>query len=194
MPNLPKITSILKSGSESLTENGAPLNNTILDFWRWSASDIISNSTRGRFAEFIVGAALGLDFKEVRDEWDSYDIATPEGVKVEVKSAAYIQSWWQDEYSNISFSIKPSTFYDDVKEEYVGPKRHADIYVFCLLTNKDTKTINPLNVDQWEFYIVRTSTLNEELGKDQKTVSLSVLKQLTSPVRFGELRDATLHR
>ena len=88
MPNLPKITPILKSGSESLTENGVPLNNTILDFWRWSASDIISNSTRGRFAEFIVGAALGLDFKEVRDEWDSYDIATPEGVKVEVKSAA----------------------------------------------------------------------------------------------------------
>lgn len=68
-----------------------PLPFTLLDFWRWSCSDLISNATRGILAEYIIAQALGVA-KGIRKEWAPYDLLTPEGIRVEVKSAAYIQS------------------------------------------------------------------------------------------------------
>jgi len=61
----------------------------LIDFWRWSASDI--------------GLA-----HNVRSEWESYDLKTQKGKRIEVKSASYLQSWFQKELSKISFSIRPS--------------------------------------------------------------------------------------
>ena len=55
-----------KTGKESLTDNGKNTNYNLFDFWRWSVSDILSNATRGRFAEFVVGTAVGLNPKNCR--------------------------------------------------------------------------------------------------------------------------------
>ena len=103
---LPSLKCSLKSGQENLTYFGKNTNFRLIDFWRWSMSDILSNSTRGKLAEFIVGTAVGTDFASPRDEWDCFDIKSNNGIKIEVKSAAYIQSWDQKKYSTISFSIK----------------------------------------------------------------------------------------
>ena len=51
------------------------------------------------------------------------------------------------------------------------------MYVFCLLAHKDQETINPLNVDQWEFYVLATSKLDEHCPK-QKSIRLAPLKAL----------------
>ncbi len=93
MSNLTEIKAIPKSGAERLINDTTETGYTLLDFWRWSVSDILSNATRGRFAEFIVGTAVGIDPKNLRDEWDAYDLTTSDGIRIEVKSAAYIQSW-----------------------------------------------------------------------------------------------------
>ena len=76
------------------------------DFWAWAVSDLISNATRGVLAEFIVAKACGVDTAAPRDEWAPVDLLTSEGVSVEVKSAAYIQSWHQDRHSRISFGVR----------------------------------------------------------------------------------------
>ena len=34
------------------------MNHSLLDFWSWAHSDMISNAERGRFAEYIVSYAL----------------------------------------------------------------------------------------------------------------------------------------
>jgi hypothetical protein len=57
MDDLRQIKANLKTGNESITENGRKTGYKLLDFWRWSVADILSNATRGRFAEFIVGTA-----------------------------------------------------------------------------------------------------------------------------------------
>ncbi len=44
------------------------------------------HATRGRLAEFIVANALSVPSDGVRDEWRAYDLKTPDGVTVEVKS------------------------------------------------------------------------------------------------------------
>ncbi len=46
---------------------------TILDFWQWAYSDLLSNRNRALFAEFIVGTALGV-LGQPRVEWDSVDL------------------------------------------------------------------------------------------------------------------------
>jgi len=63
MNELREIKAEPKVGNEYLTDNRKMTEYNLLDFWRWSVSDILSNATRGRFAEFIVGTAVGQDNK-----------------------------------------------------------------------------------------------------------------------------------
>ncbi len=80
----------IKTGDEPFTNNGAPLAQKLIDFWKWSVSDLVSNATRGVLAEFIVATALQIDPSKVRDEWAAYDLSTNEGIKIEFRSAAYL--------------------------------------------------------------------------------------------------------
>ncbi len=112
------LTVTLKTGDEPLHDNARPLGPTLLDFWRWSTSDLVSNATRGKLAEFITAMALGVA-DGIRAEWDPFDLRTPDGVK----------------------------------------------------------TVDPLDVSQWEFYIVRAAVLDERFPK-QKSISLASLLTL----------------
>ena len=189
MKKLKKLNALPKSGNEVLTDNGMATNYILLDFWRWSVSDILSNATRGRFAEFIVGTAIGLKPEKPRDEWGAFDLTTEDGITIEVKSAAYIQSWSQDKFSNITFSIKPARHWDPDKNRYSGePKRHADLYVFCLLKHKDQETIDALKMEQWEFYIIPTYRI-ENFSKSQEKIGINPLKKLGNAFRYEELKN-----
>ena len=156
------------SGDEELTDSTSSKRFTVHDFWAWSSSDLLSNTKRGVFAEFIVAADFDV-VGDVRAEWDAYDLTTKSGTKVEVKSAAYLQSWHQDAVSSIGFSVAKSQAWDPSTNKFSPEKRRqADVYVFCLLKHQDMSTVNSLDMSQWEFYIVPTATLNERCG-DLKT-------------------------
>ncbi|MCG8380040.1 MAG: hypothetical protein MI865_11280 [Proteobacteria bacterium] len=121
---------------------------SIRDFWAWSSSDLLSNAKRGVFAEFLVASDLGVT-DGIRAEWDAYDLETRSGISVEVKSAAYIQSWHQERPSTIGFSIAASQAWDPATNKFsLEKKRQAQIYVFCLLKHLDQETIDPLNMHQ----------------------------------------------
>jgi len=189
MNNLKEIIATPKTGNEYLKDNGKKIDYTLLDFWRWSVSDILSNTTRGRFAEFIVGTAIELDPNNLRDEWDAYDLITSSGIKIEVKSAAYIQSWNQKKYSTISFSIKPARFWDPKENMQRGePARHADVYVFCHLKHKEQDTVNPLKMEQWDFYVLPTFTL-DNYERSQSSITINSLKKLTNPLQYSQLKE-----
>ena len=189
MNELKEIKASPKNGNETLTDYGKATNYNLLDFWRWSVSDILSNATRGRFAEFVVGTAVGLNPENLRDEWDAYDLTTEDGIKIEVKSAAYIQSWNQKNFSTISFSIKPARYWDAETNMQRGePKRHADLYVFCHLKHKDQKTIDPLKMEQWDFYVLPTYRL-DNYERSQSSITINSLKKLTEPKRYNELKS-----
>jgi hypothetical protein len=182
---LDRIQATIKSGQERLTFNDKPLDFSLLDFWRWSVSDILSNATRGRFAEFIVATATNVDKTALRDEWSAYDLDTPDGIKLEIKSAAYIQSWFQRTLSKISFSIKPALYWDNLtNKQSTEKKRHADVYVFCLLHHDNKQTIDPLNMNHWEFYVLATKELNE-YPRSQHSITLKSLQRLTNAVSYA---------
>jgi hypothetical protein len=174
---LPRIEAVTKTGDERFHVDRENLPLTLLEFWRWSGSDLLSNAQRGVLAEFLVGSALQMT-DSVRLEWDAYDIQTPSGLKVEVKNSSYIQSWSQPAYSTIVFDIAPKKSWDarENKADAVS-QRSADVYVFCLLAHRDQNSIDPLNVSQWEFYVLATSVLDKHCG-EQKTIRLAPLKAL----------------
>ena len=188
--NKPVITP--KHGNESFITDGKNSGLVLNDFWQWNVSDLLNNLTRGHVAEFIVAKALGVA-DGVRDEWAPYDLETSEA-KIEVKSAAYLQSWPQDDYSKIQFSVRKTKELDWEKGGYRGiPKRHADVYVFALLAHKkedaiiDKRTVNPLDLSQWEFYVLSTDVLNK---RDQDSITLQSLQDCTKPVTYSRLADS----
>ena len=152
----------------------------------------LNNTLRGQIAEYIVTQATGAKVPEIRVEWNSVDVTTPEpeNISIEVKSAAYFQSWHQDEPSKISFNIKKTRPWDNETNQYEKtPRRSAQVYVFCLLDNKDRNTIDPLDLSQWKFYILPTSILDCRLG-DQKSIALSRLEELGAKiVKYDQIHD-----
>ncbi len=186
--NLPDIQTNKKSGKEKFIHNKNEIDFSIIDFWKWSQSDLVENRTRGILAEFIVKQALSI-ISEIRTEWDNYDLITKDGVKIEIKSAAYIQTWKQKKYSNISFSISKKFGYLDDDEKETTIKRWSDYYIFCLLECKEQVRINPLDLNQWRFFVISTKTLNEKVP-NQKTIGLKSLLKL-SPIecKYNQLKS-----
>lgn len=190
---LPRITQQPRPGTEPLHLNGKDLGVSVLDFWRWSASDLLSNATRGRFAEFIVANALGIPLDEVRDEWGAFDLLTPEGIKVEVKSSGYIQSWFQKKPTAISYGVpKTRAWNPDTNLQDIEARRQADVYIFALLAHLDHTTIDPLNVNQWVFFALPTAALDQR-ERSQHSITLKSLETLSEgSVAYGELRARVL--
>jgi len=185
----PRIKVTRKTGSERLHNDGHETSVQLVDFWRWSSSDLLSNATRGVFAEFIIASALGL-VDNVRSEWDPYDLITQKGQRIEVKSAAYLQSWSQKELSKISFSIRPSRKWNSNTGQLENiSERQADIYVFCLLDHQEQKTVDPMNLSQWRFFVISVDILNEQCA-GQKSISLAKLLSLNPfEVSYEEMSD-----
>ena len=178
---LKAIETVKKTGKEPFYTKSGDTSLNVLSFWQWSSSELLGNALRGVLAEFIVGSTIDT-LDKPREEWDAYDLITKNGLKIEIKSSAYLQSWNQNELSKISFGIQPTVEWDSktnlrAKES----KRQSDIYIFCVLHHKDKNTVEPLNLSQWTFYILDTKVLNKKIPK-QKTITLSSLLKL-NPVQ-----------
>ncbi len=190
-PDLGRRPATRLSGTEQFHDHGAPLGFDVLGFWQWSASDLLSNTMRGIVAEYIVAQALGVPHKDVRIEWAAHDLKTAGGVRVEVKSASYLQSWAQQKPSTISFSTRMTRGWDpETNGISPAPRHHADVYVLALLAHQDKSTVDPLDVSQWAFYVLPTRTLEEQAGNPQ-SVTLGALERLgCRSVPFAGLRAA----
>ena len=158
---------------------------TVLDFWQYMYSDLNSDP-RTDVAEFLVSTALGLKESTNRQYWTLYDIFYKER-RIGVKSTGYYQTWREDgKVSNTrSFSIRKAT---DRKTGIY--ERHNDVYVFCLLNGNARETANPLVLENWDFYVVPTSVINNKCN-DNHSISLSKIKKLGyERVSYDDLKSS----
>lgn len=173
------------NGNEPFTLHGSNISIILRDFWRWAYSDLFDNTQRGVFAEFLVYSALGI--KDVtRANWLPFDLTSPSGLRIEVKSSAYLQAWTsEDAFSQISFDIAKKNAWDGTAYSSMA-MRNSDLYVFCVFTAR-TRDVSILNLDYWDFYVLPTSILNEKIP-EQKTITLSSLLKL-DPIKtdFADL-------
>jgi len=137
-------------------------------FLRWNSGHLLENRTRGAYAEWLVHRALDLDPGQHRVEWAEVDV-TFGSITLEVKSAAFLQSWQQERPSTISFPIE---------------QRVATAYVFCLLTEEDPELVNPQDLNQWRFWVVPTAKLHG----DRRSIGLQpLIRTYGEGLRFEEL-------
>lgn len=182
----------IKTKPKDGTEPIIGTDKNLLDYWRWAHSDIAGNSERGKLAEYIVKCAVDAH-SQFRTEWDAVDIISPTGIRIEVKSSAYLQTWTTTKFSNIIFDIAPKKSWDsETNLYYDSVGRNSDVYVFCLFACKDPNLANPLDLNQWEFFVINTAILNQYIPT-QKTITLNSLRKLGAiQVSYPELQQTIL--
>ena len=130
---------------------------------------------------------------EVRDGWGPYDLLSSDGIKIEVKSSGYIQDWPQKKESKPIFGIERKLDWYLESNTYSDHQvRSSDIYVFCLYNRRETDspdTLDPLDVTQWDFYILPTSKLEEKVPEQKKIGLCSLNKLGAKKVRFEQIHE-----
>lgn len=167
------------------TERFAGLDAGVVDFWRFAMGDLRSNTTRGLLAEFLVQQAVG--GTGVREAWAEYDVKTPGGTTIEVKSSARLQAWPQRRSSAPTFSGLRSRTWTEGLGHADSATHHADIYVFCLHTETDPVAFDPLDLGQWQF-----AALSRARVEAQGCASLgwaAVVRLGGAPVRHRDLAE-----
>lgn len=137
----------------------------------------------GWLAEFLVKKSFSFlppPREILRTDWTPYDLTSPSGRRIEVKSAAYLQSWTEDYFSHIIFDIAPKRAWNPQTGYSPERSRHSDLYVFCLYTARSREQ-SIRNLDLWEFYVLPTSVLDQQ-KPNQKSIALSSLLSL-EPIR-----------
>lgn len=180
-----------------------------MDFRRWALTDLALNINRGKFAEWLVGKALGVMVPDsYQIGWASYDLDYGD-YKIEVKSSARGQSWPQSRPSAVSWGIAPSRWRWDPHPDEPGegswarldpPQRVADAYVFCCyrpypLPNGpeglDERNSGVINLKNWWFWVASRETLHECFGTN-KSVTRRQIEQIeaVAALRWSGIRTA----
>ncbi len=171
------------------------IGHSVDDFRRWVLSDWTSPTTRALLAEFYVRIATGTE-TDLADDFNYVDIVLEDGSTIEVKATAFLQPAGNGglRKSSAKFEIGKKTWawnsrLWDWLPEPDAPRRWADCYVLCLETMEDPALYDPLNLAQWEFFVVSTPAINETFG-DQKSVTVGRLRREGfRSVAFGGLAD-----
>ena len=141
---------------------------------------VMQNNLRGLWVEMMVAEILGSDWRQVGNDWAPWDLERSDGLKVEVKQSAFVQSWGNS-ISAPRFSIAaPKGYYLDGKTYLHNPsgKRPAELYIFAWHEGDDQRVAS-----EWQFYVVQSSRLPAQ----QKSIGLGAIGELTMAVSSEEL-------
>lgn len=138
----------------------------------------LDNALRGAYAEELV--ASHLPGATATEGWSGWDLNW-DGIRVEVKTSGYHQSWHAPDGrpSTIRWGTPERFAWDAATETFsTEQSRHADVYVFCLHAGRHLD-------DDWSFYVVPTATLN---NVNRKTVGRAKVESLAG----GSIEGAEL--
>jgi hypothetical protein len=163
------------------------IDRSLSDFHHWALSGLMSNTTRGMIAEYLVRHAMGLDHEPAL-EWDYVDIRSQTGT-VEVKFSGFAQSWAQAKLSKPRFDIGRRAYaWDSTLSTWLAKEelRRANAYVFCLHHETNRQAANPLVLAQWSFGVLSTKRVDALFG-NQRTIALPKLESVCEFRPFEQL-------
>jgi len=152
----------------------------VKDFWRWAFSDFCDDALKGDYAEWLVSILLGVR-TERRRYWANTDLVSQPGVRIEVKSSSYWQSWKLWEETGKPKCVKVAGDKERRRIRFAGLKvgdavgnvgYKSDLYVFAFQAQRDPSLWNAFDLSQWEFYMLTKQEL-EEIGA--KSLSLDMV-------------------
>ena len=160
---------------------------------RFYSQPLIDNVYRGDYVETLILFALGEGWEAVGG-WGSWDLEKGvDGVRLEVKQSAALQTWgerYRKEGSKErppSFDIAPRIGYHTDSAEGAdlpaGKRvRFADIYIFAWHPEENPDNADHRRAEQWQFFVVTEHRL-----PDQKTISLNPLQKLAAAITYDQL-------
>ena len=177
------------SGNEVFKSGDQDTGLSILDVWRYHNPNLYFQ--HGNIGEFLVASALGQKVTRDQDYWALCDVEY-RGRRIEVKTTAYYQKKkkkWGISKAR-SFGIAPAnSAYETENRKENRYERQNDIYVFCLNTGNTREESNPLQLLNWEFYVVPTAKINQVCGRKQKTISLGRVRKLAGMCRYEQIKE-----
>lgn len=148
---------------------------------------LVTNAFRGMLVEAMLAQVLEPGWRWCSKDWESHDFESADGVRLEVKQSAALQSWNAE-------SSKPGTGRFDIAPRKVrwegagrikAAGRHASIYVFAWHPVTDPVTADHRLAEQWLFYPVAERNLPK-----QHTIARGKIEGLAKPVEIAGVRDA----
>ena len=118
--------------------------------------------------------------------------------RIEVKTSGYRQGLQKpsDKMATPRFGVpKVKVKADESRGLRQGQYRPAHMYVFCFHKEKDVSKLDPLDTSQWEFYVVPTKVINENVNPNAKSPSINLnflSEHSLAPVSFAGLKAAIL--
>lgn len=145
---------------------------------------LVNNAFRGMLVEAMLAQVLEPEWRWCSADWASHDFENAEGVKLEVKQSAALQSWHKpgDSPSRGSFDIASRTGRYEGARWIDEPGRAAQIYVFAWHPIVDHGLADHREPNQWQFYPVSARDL-----PDQKTISLSRVSAFAEPCSIDQI-------
>jgi hypothetical protein len=145
---------------------------------------LVTNVLRGQVAEAIVALALEPEWNWCSADYSGWDFERADGLRLEVKQSAVMQSWSTGKPSKAVFDVAARTGYWESGTEWIAQVgRPAHIYIFAhhgiYANHADHR-----DPSQWQFYVVATRDL-----PDVKQVALSTISRFTEPVPISALAD-----
>ncbi len=169
-------------------------------FWSWAYSELLDNTLRGEFGEYLVALALDPSdrFRFRKKAWSSWDLQVNKDFRIEVKTSGRSQSWHKDppyrsgkiRKSPPSWSVNAGHIYDEEKGNWSNDSsRPADLYVFCFHDEKCVDKAKTTDLNQWKFYVVSKNNLERcFIDKSRKSIGVTTLAKMNE-VKFNQLRD-----
>ena len=145
---------------------------------------LVTNVLRGHVAEAIIALALESEWNWCSADYAGWDFERADGLRLEVKQSAAMQSWSTGKPSKAIFDVAARTGYWESGTEWIAKAgRPAHLYVFAHhgIYGDDADHRDP---SQWAFYVVPSQAL-----PDVKKLGLATISTLTSPVPVTALAD-----
>lgn len=145
---------------------------------------LVTNVLRGHVAEAIIALALEPEWSWCSADYAGWDFERADGLRLEVKQSATMQSWSTGKPSKAIFDVAARTGYWEAGTEWIAKAgRPAHLYVFAHhgIYGDDADHRDP---SQWGFYVVPSHAL-----PDVKKLGLATISTLTSAVPVAALAN-----
>ena len=144
---------------------------------------LVTNVLRGHVAEAIVALALEPEWHWCAADYAAWDFERADGLRLEVKQSAYLQSWASTPGSKVqpSFDVRGRTgrWEGATCIDEVG--RPAHLYLFCYHDRRDGLA-DHRDPRQWKFYVVTAKSLPQI-----KRIGIAPVRRLAASCTFDEL-------
>ena len=124
-------------------------------------SPLVTNSFRGTLVEAMLAQVLEPEWRWCAADWASHDFENGDGVRLEVKQSAALQSWHEDGFppnrGRFDIASRKARWEGARRIDEAG--RHAAIYIFAWHPVVDVHRADHRDPKQWQFHIVRSDAL-----------------------------------